>query len=118
MSVVTRHRVTLKEILGTVGALGDIRYDSMSLGEARNLQVMIKIIDGQLSRRIEQLERKRTHPEDHLIKAEEAAAKLSRSADWLYRHADDLPFTHRDGRSLRFSSAGIEQYIRSRHGSR
>ena len=73
------HRLGLKDVLETVGALGDIRYDSMSLGEARNLQVMIKIIDAQLSRRIDQLERKRTHPEDHLIKAKEAAAKLSRS---------------------------------------
>ena len=120
MSVVTRHRVTtLKEILGIFGALGDIRYDSMSLGEARNLQVMIKIMDGQLSRRIDQLERKRTHPEDHLIKAKEAADKLGRSVDWLYRHADELSFTRRDGRrSLRFSSAGIEDYIRRSHGSR
>jgi hypothetical protein len=41
-----------------------------------------------------------------------AAVRLGVSPDYLYRNHRRLPFTRRMGRSLRFSSAGIEQYIR------
>ena len=53
---------------------------------------------------------------DRLLDVEEAARKLSKTKDYLYRHADDYPFTVRDGRSLRFSEAGIEKFIRQRMG--
>lgn len=51
---------------------------------------------------------------DRLLDVKEAAEKLRRSADWLYRHASELPFVVRDGRLLRFSEQGIEAYIRKR----
>ena len=55
--------------------------------------------------------------EDRLLTVEEAARKLAVSDDWLYRHADKLPFTVRIGdRHLRFSAAGIEKFIRQRAG--
>ena len=47
---------------------------------------------------------------------EEAARKLGKSKDHLYRHAGDYPFTVRDGSSLRFSEQGIEKFIRQRVG--
>jgi excisionase family DNA binding protein len=50
---------------------------------------------------------------DSLLTVEEAAAKLKCSGDWLYRQAKRLPFTVRVGRSLRFSSRGIDAHIRS-----
>ena len=53
---------------------------------------------------------------DRLLGVEEAARKLGKSKDYLYRHAADYPFTVRDGRSLRFSEQGIEKYIRQRMG--
>ena len=53
---------------------------------------------------------------DRLLTAEEAARKLGKSKDALYRHADKYPFTVRDGRSLRFSEQGIEKFIRQRVG--
>ena len=53
---------------------------------------------------------------DRLLDVKEAAEKLRRSADWLYRHASELPFVVRDGRLLRFSEQGIETYIRQRMG--
>jgi predicted DNA-binding transcriptional regulator AlpA len=53
---------------------------------------------------------------DVLLDVETAAKRLATTEDWLYRHARQLPFTVRQGRSLRFSSAGIERYIRSRQG--
>src|SRR3989304_5833225 len=49
---------------------------------------------------------------DRLLDVEEAARKLGKSKDALYRHADDYPFTVRDGHSLRFSEQGIEKFIR------
>lgn len=53
---------------------------------------------------------------DRLLDVEEAARKLSKTKDYLYRHADHYPFTVRDGRSLRFSEAGIEKFIRQKMG--
>ena len=55
--------------------------------------------------------------EDRLLIAQEAAKRLGASEDYLYRHADKLPFTVRIGpRQLRFSAQGIERYIRQRTG--
>jgi len=53
---------------------------------------------------------------DRLLDAQEAAARLGTSADYLYRHSGKLPFTVHLGRRLRFSEAGIERYIRQRTG--
>ena len=50
--------------------------------------------------------------EDRLLTVDEAAARLGQSKDWLYRHATKLPFTRRVGRQVRFSSQGLESYIR------
>lgn len=50
--------------------------------------------------------------EDRLLTVDEAAARLGQSKDWLYRHATKLPFTRRVGRQVRFSSQGLERYIR------
>jgi hypothetical protein len=54
------------------------------------------------------------HPEaaagepEELITAEQAAALLTVSVDWMYRHAPGLPFTKRLSRkALRFSKAGL-----------
>lgn len=56
------------------------------------------------------------HAEDRLLSVAEAAEKLGTSRDWVYRHADQLPFTVRVGRHLRFSAQGIDRYIRVRTG--
>jgi excisionase family DNA binding protein len=53
--------------------------------------------------------------EDRLLSAEEAAAILSVSEDWLYRHAKKLPFTRKLGpKMLRFSYQGIQKYLATR----
>ncbi len=53
---------------------------------------------------------------DQLLTAEETAGKLSLSVDTVYRNAASYPFTVRQGRALRFSSRGVDEYIRSRQG--
>lgn len=54
---------------------------------------------------------------DRLLDVEAAAVKLGTTTDWLYRHADKLPFVVRVGKKqLRFSGAGIERYIHQRAG--
>ena len=54
---------------------------------------------------------------DTLLRVPDAAARLGTTTDWLYRHAKQLPFTVRQGRQLRFSSQGIDRYIRQRQGT-
>ena len=53
---------------------------------------------------------------DSLLDIDAAAKRLSASVDWLYRHSRELPFVVRNGRLLRFSSHGIDRYIRERKG--
>jgi predicted DNA-binding transcriptional regulator AlpA len=53
---------------------------------------------------------------DRRLNVEDAATKLGVSKDYLYRHAESLPFTVRIGRGLGFSEAGIERYLRQRSG--
>lgn len=55
-------------------------------------------------------------PHDRLLKAPEAAQRLGCSVDYLYDHADRLGFAKRQGRSVRFSEAGIAAYIAGRNG--
>ena len=55
--------------------------------------------------------------EDRLLTARQAAQRLGMSTDYLYRHADELPFTVRvSPGQLRFSSQGIQRYIHQRLG--
>ena len=54
---------------------------------------------------------------DTLLRVGDAAKRLGMTKDYLYRHADQLPFTVRPGRrQLRFSSQGIDRYIKQRQG--
>ena len=53
---------------------------------------------------------------DSLLKVQDAATRLETTDDWLYRNSKKLPFTIRNGRQLRFSSKGIDRYIRERQG--
>ena len=52
--------------------------------------------------------------EDMLLDVKAAARRLSTSVDWLYRHSHELPFVVRNGRQVRFSTHGIDRYIRER----
>ena len=57
--------------------------------------------------------------QDRLLTIDQASKKLGLSKDYLYRHADQLPFTVRPGlRQLRFSLLGIERYIEHKRGHR
>jgi predicted DNA-binding transcriptional regulator AlpA len=53
---------------------------------------------------------------DRLMNIADAPEKLGVKPDWLYRRHRRLPFTIPQGRMLRFSELGIEEYIRSRRG--
>jgi len=47
---------------------------------------------------------------DQNLSVEEAASRLGLSKDYLYRHADRLPFALRIGRKLLFSARGLEKW--------
>jgi excisionase family DNA binding protein len=53
---------------------------------------------------------------DTLLTVAQAAERLGVSKDWLFRRSRTLPFVVRLGRHLRFSSRGIDRYLRSRTG--
>jgi excisionase family DNA binding protein len=57
-----------------------------------------------------------TTTEDTLLTVAQAAERLGVSKDWLFRRSRTLPFVVRLGRHLRFSSRGIDRYLRSRTG--
>ncbi len=50
-------------------------------------------------------------PHDELLDVAEAARRLGISADYLYRHQKQYPFTRRQGRRLLFSALGIDRYL-------
>ena len=55
-------------------------------------------------------------PGDRRLNVQQTAAKLGVTKDYLYRHADRLPFTIRIGRGLGFWEAGVERYLHQRTG--
>lgn len=53
--------------------------------------------------------------EDRMLKVEDAAEILGVTEDWLYDHADDLPFARKLGpRTRRFSRAGMYRWLETR----
>ena len=52
---------------------------------------------------------------DSLLTVAEAAEILEVTPQWMYRHADRLPFTRRLSRkALRFSQAGLQKWLATR----
>jgi predicted DNA-binding transcriptional regulator AlpA len=52
---------------------------------------------------------------DQLLNVHQAAERLGVAPAWLYRHANELPFTKKVSRKvLRFSSRGVERWISTR----
>ena len=49
---------------------------------------------------------------DSLVDVSEASKRLGMSVSYLYRNHESLPFTRRAGRSLRFSTQGMEEHLR------
>ncbi len=50
--------------------------------------------------------------DDALLTADEAAEVLRLSPATLYRNADRYPFARREGRLVRFSRRGVQEYVR------
>jgi excisionase family DNA binding protein len=48
---------------------------------------------------------------DRWLSVAEVAERTGFSVDYLYRHAGKFPFTRRQGRSLRFSEAGLARWM-------
>jgi len=51
---------------------------------------------------------------DRLLEAEEAARVMGVKKRWLYEHADELPFTVRVGRLVRFSEQRLYKWMATR----
>ena len=48
---------------------------------------------------------------DRLLTVEDVAERLAVTEDYVYRHADEWPFTRRVGRQLRFSARGLDEWL-------
>lgn len=48
---------------------------------------------------------------DSWLDVDEASALLHMSKSYLYRNAEKFSFVRREGRALRFSAVGIQQYL-------
>jgi predicted DNA-binding transcriptional regulator AlpA len=57
-----------------------------------------------------------TEPPDENLSATVAARRLGLSKEWIYRHADSLPFTVKIGRRVLFSAKGLERWNHQRTG--
>ncbi len=88
--------------------------DLIAIGERFTAQVRLKMMQGLQP----PLDRAHLLSEERLLKVSEVSRKLGMTKDYLYRHADQFPFTIRLApRQLRFSLQGIERYIRQRKPS-
>lgn len=84
--------MTREEIIETIGKI-----------EAERARLLTQLIAHELTR----------EPDDALLTVTEAAAILSVTTDWLYRHADTFSFTIRPGPGqVRFSTTGLQEYLR------
>jgi predicted DNA-binding transcriptional regulator AlpA len=57
-------------------------------------------------------------PNDELLDVDAAAARLSVSKGYLYRHHKEFSFARRIGKRLLFSASGIESYINQKGGNK
>jgi predicted DNA-binding transcriptional regulator AlpA len=60
------------------------------------------------------LNQNRPEDVDENLSATEAGERLGMSKEWVYRHADSLPFTVRIGRRVLFSARGLARWNRQR----
>lgn len=97
---------------GTRGVLPPPEYvDSLRLEEIPGVLAQIGVLQARGAARLV-LE---SNIDDAFLTAPEAAKILGMSLDWLYRNANDLPFTRRVGpRTLKFSKNGIRRYLATR----
>ena len=51
---------------------------------------------------------------DSLLSIDEAVPVLGMSKSYLYRNADKFSFVRREGRALRFSARGVQEYLSGR----
>jgi hypothetical protein len=81
-------------------------------------------VRGRLSARLDALAstvqepRRQTLPQDRLLTPADVAERMGVSVRWVYRHANQWPFTRRLSRKvLRFSEAGLAKHLsRQRDG--
>jgi predicted DNA-binding transcriptional regulator AlpA len=105
--------LTLTDLLGDPARISAVPRDAIAelRGQIAKLDTLL------LSRLLAGGEAQPHMDGDRLLTAAEASRKLGATEDWMYRHANTLPFAVRVGKKhLRFSEEGMERYIRQRAG--
>ena len=106
----------LEEIADNPALATHLPFDVVEALLGKNAIVQSVLVSRLLALRASPSQAEPSRDSDRLLDVVEAARKLGKSKDYLYRHSRDYPFTVRDGRSLRFSEQGIEKFIRQRMG--
>ena len=112
-----KNKRTLK-IIRTLEELASnpTRVENLSPNECQDILIKIAVLQPLLLAGMTSAgEKSDSNQQDTLLNVEEAAKHLRCSRDWLYRQSKNLPFVRRiSPRQLRFSSKGIEKYIKNR----
>jgi excisionase family DNA binding protein len=97
-------RLLAKEFQAVLDVLPDTPIDAIPylLGDLETLRIT-------LVRRLNSPAPAQSH--DQLLSVDDAAERLGMSRNYLYRNSQKFPFTRHVGRSVRFSSLGIDSYI-------
>ena len=101
----------LEEIADTPALAAQLSFEAVEALLGKNAVVQSVLVSRLLALRARPTHAEGASDADRLLGVREAARKLGKSTDFLYRHAAKYPFTVRDGRSLRFSEQGIEKFI-------
>ena len=104
----------LEEIADNPALAMHLPFDVVEALLGKNMLAQSVLVSRLLALRASPSQAEPSRDGDRLLDVNEAARKLGKSKDYLYRHSRDYPFTVRDGRSLRFSEQGIEKFIRQR----
>jgi len=105
----------------TVVGLLDVVKDpaqiaNVDAGEIPALLAQLSAVQSSIAARLVATSKETKPSDDVLLDVEEAASRLDVSQDWLYRRTQKLPFVVRVGRHVRFSSNGIERFIKNKMG--
>jgi predicted DNA-binding transcriptional regulator AlpA len=109
------NKLTQRKVMPT---LEDLTVDpplakDLSSEEAANMLTQLTAVQQTLTAQVVSSKGSNTEDtEDRLLNIDEAAQRLSMTTDWLYRNWKNFVFARKISGQLRFSSQGIDRYIK------
>jgi predicted DNA-binding transcriptional regulator AlpA len=111
---VTERPVTLEEIADDPQKAWALQAGVIRVLAAKALAALNALNGPQLALAVHDAEGGSRPEHDRLLHVDEGAQRLGVKRGWIYRNQQKLPFVVRQGRLLRCSNRGIDEYIRKR----